>query len=149
MILDRIENSSKYEKISPAFSLAMKYLHEHRDGQMECERVELSEDVYVMHNAYETKEESECGFEAHKNYIDVQYIAKGSECIFWAPKETLTEKTYLEHKDFYQLDGDGTKIELKTGQFMIFFPEDGHKPGVRCGEAASVVKLVAKIRVEK
>ena len=149
MILDRIENSGKYEQISPAFSQAMRYLYEHRDGRMEGDRVELSEDVYIMHNAYNTKDEAECGFEAHKDFIDVQYIANGSECIFWSPKEELTEKAYLEQKDLYQLEGEGTGIELKAGQFMIFFPGDGHKPGVKCGESAPVVKLVAKIRVGK
>lgn len=149
MILDRIENSGKCEQISPAFSQAMKYLYEHRDGQMEADRVELSGDVYIMRNAYATKEETECGFEAHRDFIDVQYMASGSECISWAPKESLTEKAYLEQKDFYQLEGDGTKIELKAGQFMIFFPDDGHMPGVKCGESAPVIKLVAKIRVGK
>lgn len=147
MILDSVENIAAYQKISPAFATAMAWLSAHRDGELPAERVELSEDVYVMHKCYDTKEAADCHYEAHRDYIDVQFLLRGREYIGWAPKQTLTEREYLEHKDQYLLEGEGELLPLQPGQFMIFFPEDGHMPCVRRGEKCKVEKLIAKIRV--
>ena len=147
MILDSVENIAVYQKLSPAFATAMAWLSAHRDGELPAERVELSEDVYVMHKCYETKDEADCHFEAHRDYIDVQFLLHGHEYIGWAPKQTLTEREYLEHKDQYLLEGEGELLPLQPGQFMIFFPEDGHMPCVCRGEKCKVEKLIAKSRV--
>lgn len=147
MILDCVENISAYEKISPAFATAMAWLSAHRDGNVDADRVELSEDVYVLHKFYDTKDEENCHYETHRDYIDVQFLVSGRESIGWAPKKDLTEKEYLAHKDQYLLEGEGAILPLEPGQFMIFFPEDGHMPCVRRGEKSPVEKLIAKIRV--
>lgn len=147
MILDSIENSAAYEKISPAFAAAMSWLAEHRDGKLPEDRVRINEDAYVMYKCYDTKEQADCSYEAHRDYIDVQFVLRGQEYIGWAPKQSLTEKEYVEHKDKYVLEGDGALLPLQAGQFMIFFPEDGHMPCIRRGEACKVEKLIAKIRV--
>lgn len=147
MILDCVENSDVYKKISPAFADAMAWLAAHRDGNVPADRVELSADVYVLHKCYDTKDAADCHYEAHRDYIDVQFLLRGQEYIGWAPKQTLTEREYLEHKDQYLLEGAGELLPLQPGQFMIFFPEDGHMPCIRRGETCAAEKLIAKIRV--
>jgi YhcH/YjgK/YiaL family protein len=40
-----------------------------------------------------------------------------------------------------------TPIHLSAGQFTIFFPEDGHAPGVETGSASEIRKTVIKVRL--
>ena len=72
MILDCVENISVYEKISPAFATAMAWLSANWNSHIDADRVDLSEDVYVLHKSYDTKDEENCHYEAHRDYVDVQ-----------------------------------------------------------------------------
>lgn len=147
MIIDSIDRAFIYEKISPAFTLAMKFLYENRNGGLTKERYELSEDVYVLVMRYSTKMLDNCYYEAHKNYIDVQYLVLGNEYMGWAPKSKMTEETYIEEKDLYRMNGKGDLYPLHGGEFMILFPEDAHMPCVQYGDSAKVEKIILKIRV--
>lgn len=100
---------------------------------------------------YTTKEENENGYEAHREWIDIQYLLKGSEKICCLPLEYLKEtKAYDASKDaaFYEEAGvAGQALLVGNGYFAVFFPQDGHKPGLCAGECEEVKKVVVKVKV--
>ena len=109
--------------------------------------------MFVNVHTYPTKSEINCRFEGHRNMIDVQYIIKGGELIDWNLKQELEEDgPYDGDKDFqfYKCPSElsGTRISLKAGYFVVFFPEDGHRPQINDGRNDSVLKAVVKIHRE-
>lgn len=88
-------------------------------------------------------------WEAHRKYIDVQFVAAGVEEMGYANVDTLTvKKPYDETADYALFDGAGTFVKVPTGSFTIFFPQDGHIPGSAIdGQPAAVRKVVVKVAV--
>ena len=66
----------------------------------------------------------------------------------YAPADTLTPTgPYDAQKDVIKFDNSnpGLKVPCQAGDFMIFFPWDGHKPKAASGEPCEVKKVVVKI----
>jgi YhcH/YjgK/YiaL family protein len=108
--------------------------------------------VFVLISEYNTEPKQQRKAEAHKKYIDIQYIAKGEENIghsFLAPDNEVLEDR-LEEKDaiFYKTVQKEVDLYLNEGTYGIFFPEDVHRPCCAVGEPAPVRKVVVKILVE-
>ena len=85
-------------------------------------------------------------FEAHRKYIDLQYILTGSETMGCAYLGSVKETVeYSEEKDCAFYSGEGELTLYNEGDFVFFFPEDAHMPAV--GEG-SCKKVIVKIPVE-
>lgn len=103
---------------------------------------------------YETKPMATSKFEAHRKFIDVQFILSGSEIIGVTPTSSMTDADrigeYNEEKDveFYGVKGDFEKLALSAGDFAILYPEDAHMPGVHESEPAHIKKIVLKVPVK-
>jgi biofilm protein TabA len=87
-------------------------------------------------------------FEAHRRFIDIQYIASGEEIMYYAELEQLTPGEYHADKDYMDLDGAGLALTVRAGDFVIFFPQDAHLSS-RCTGAGPrpVRKVVIKVPV--
>ncbi|OQC11959.1 MAG: Toxin-antitoxin biofilm protein TabA [Firmicutes bacterium ADurb.Bin080] len=141
MIRDKIENIGQYEGSHPLFRIAFAYLKNYQGA--EVGKYHLDNGVFAMVQRYTAKQESECTWEAHKKYIDIQYIVSGQETICTAYENNLTITVpYNPEKDISFYEGEGTRQELNGGEFLILFPWDTHKPGI--GEG-NVEKIVVKI----
>ena len=150
MIYDKIDNLEIYAGISEDIRLGLEWL---RDVNPEIEKgvYELSPRVKAIVSEYTTKEVNENGYEAHKEYIDIQYLLKGSEKICCLPLE------YLKEIMAYKADTDAAFYEkasvkpqdlvIGNGFFAIFFPQDGHKPCLSIAEAITVKKAVVKVKI--
>jgi YhcH/YjgK/YiaL family protein len=147
MIIDQIERANSYAYLGEGFEKAMNFLYDHRNGDLELGRYEISDDDYAMVQSYETKPIEECHFEAHKRYIDVQYSISGSEGISWALTDHLHQADYDEKKDFIRLEGKGDIFPLTAGNFFILFPSDAHQPKIMIGKSEQIRKIVLKIRI--
>ena len=91
MILDTLEQSSTYEAISPRLVKAFNFLRQMSD-QFPLGRHEIDgDDVYAMVQSFATTPVETRKYEAHRQYIDVQYLITGREVIYWAPLPLLTE----------------------------------------------------------
>ena len=151
MIHDTLQNSSRYEVLSPRFARAFAYLHG-VDGTQALGRHELDGDnVFALVQKYTTKPVEAALFEAHRKYIDVQFVQSGRETILWAPLATMREETlaYDEKKDvaLWKLVPDVTPVHLSAGHFVILFPEDAHAPTVVWETPTEVFKVVVKVKV--
>lgn len=145
MIIDHIDRVKEYMDLGEGFSQALQFLSEHREGNLAEGRYEISKADYALVQAYQTKPIENCHFEAHKKYIDVQYMVSGIENIGWALTEKLTEISFDEQKDYVKLTGKGDLFPLSEGNFFILFPDDAHQPGILIGESRPVKKIVLKI----
>jgi len=149
MIADNISNAGLYSNISERISKALKYLLDTDFSEPQTGRYDIEgDDIFALVGKYETMPVSVGKWEAHKKYIDIQYIVSGTEQIGYANVNDLcTTQVYDDTKDSMILEGVGDMITCKKGMFMVLFPEDAHMPG-RCMERPEeVIKVVVKVRV--
>ncbi|MGV3660769.1 MAG: YhcH/YjgK/YiaL family protein [Prosthecobacter sp.] len=152
MIFDTLDNADRYASLNSRFAKAFAYLRT-VDGTQELGRVDLEgDDCYAIVQAYETKPVEKALFEAHRKYIDVQFVHSGRETILWAPLAAMKEETmaFTEEKDaaLWKLVPDVTPLHISGGQFAILYPEDAHAPCVEWDKPEQVFKVVVKVAVE-
>jgi len=104
--------------------------------------------VFANVQSYTTSPTETRKYEAHKKYIDLQYIVSGEERMYHSPLSLLAVKElYNETKDVEKLTGpDDQAVIVRAGDFAIFFTHDGHKPNCSNGRDQAVKKVVVKIR---
>jgi YhcH/YjgK/YiaL family protein len=148
MIIDSFDNIEKYNGLGDGISSALKYI-----VATDFENIKLGkhsidgDNIFVIVSDYFTKQSNECSLEAHRKYIDVQYMANGIEWVGYAPlKDQVSVKEYDEKKDCAFFAGQSSFIKLEKGMFAIFFPNDLHMPGT-ADNPAPVRKVVVKVRI--
>ena len=152
MIFDTLTNASRYESLNSRFAKAFAYLRT-VDGTQPLGRHDLDgDDCFALVQTYETKPQEKALFEAHRKYIDVQFLHSGNETILWAPLGAMAEETmaYDEAKDaaLWKLVPDSTPLHMSGGRFCILYPEDAHAPCITAKEPSQVFKVVVKVAVE-
>jgi YhcH/YjgK/YiaL family protein len=113
-------------------------------------KMPLEEGSVAMEQAYLSKARSDCFFESHRLYIDVQCVLAGEETIDVIPAAGLeVAKPYRPEKDVvkYKDPGPGRRLRLGPGCIAVFFPEDGHMPGQWIDGPVLVRKTVIKVPV--
>lgn len=86
--------------------------------------------------------------EAHRKYLDVQYIVDGEETVGWAPLDTMTlSGEFTEEKDIGRYAGKVDFIRVAAGYCYVAFPEDAHMPGLHLDQERTYRKLVLKLKV--
>lgn len=150
MILDSLKNSENYAKINERLAKGLEALKKADFSTMEDGRYDIDGDnLFLKISTYDTKSAEETKVEAHRNYIDIQYIISGKENVLYAPLETMQE-CIEEHpeSDLYFYKGETQSILLDEGMYMIFFPSDAHGPSVSCcGKPQTVRKALVKVRI--
>ncbi len=150
MILDRLENAALYRPLGPRIAAALDWLRATDIAALAEGRYELEGDrLAAIVQRYRTKPLPKARWEAHHRYLDVQYVAEGTERIGYAP---LTEQwkvvePYDEAKDVAFYDARGDLFEVPAGSFAIFGPQDIHAPGL-VGGTPPVVREVLKVVVK-
>jgi YhcH/YjgK/YiaL family protein len=148
MIIDRIDNAHLYNTLHPNFKRAFDYIRQIDVETIPAGRYEIDGDaMYAMVQEYNTKSKDEGKWEAHRRYIDLQYIVQGAENIGHSNIHQLQQGEYDANKDFLPLDGDGNFFTLQSGYFVLLLPEDAHMPGLAVASPAPVKKVVVKIAV--
>jgi len=106
--------------------------------------------VYASVAEYVPKELKDTRFEAHRKYIDIQYVVKGVETIGVAPlSKGMVITSFDAERDigFFEIpEADCKYYTVEPGKIFIFFPKDAHRPGIRSNDG-EVRKLVVKIRL--
>ncbi len=150
MIYDNIDNLELYADVSENIRIGLEYLHDLK-SDIQKGVYELSPGVKVIVLEYTTKEENEYGYEAHREYIDIQYVISGTEKICCLPLEYLKKtKAYNKEIDaaFYvENEMKPQELLLGNGYFTVFFPQDGHKPQLCVDKPSAVKKVVVKIKI--
>jgi YhcH/YjgK/YiaL family protein len=148
MIIDTLENLGKYVLLNPLFEEAVGFIKTHDLNAMELGKTELKGKDLIISIAQTTpKTKEDAKLETHHEFIDIQIPLSGVEIMGYTPEKDCTpaETPYNAEKDiafFYGLAE--SYVTVKPGMFAVFFPQDGHAPGI---SATGVKKAIIKVRV--
>jgi YhcH/YjgK/YiaL family protein len=150
MVVDQLTQADKYMELDPGIAKALNYLRSTDFRQMELGRYEIDgENLIAIVNEYTTIDAATEQMEAHRKYIDVQYIISGAEQMGIACFQDQTiSKAYDAEKDYLLVaDAPDYFIRVTAGMFTIFFPSDLHMPNLIDKESTTVRKVVMKVAV--
>ncbi len=148
MVVDHIENRESYFPLGSGIERALRYLAVTDFSSMDPGKYDIDGDnIFAIVDEYVPHSAEGCHLEAHKKYVDVQFLVHGREEVGYAPlREQKVAESYSEDKDVAFYEGVEAYIKLQESMFAIFYPTDLHKPGL--GEVSSAVKkVVVKIAV--
>ncbi len=152
MIFDKISNASLYYDSHKDLKLVADFVAKFNESNMEDGTYEIDgKRVFATIQSFRSKQQTpDMMFEAHRDYIDVQYIAKGMEKIRYANLDDvqLVEEHYSKGKDIAFYEGDAKMdFALTAGTFLLLEPADAHLPGLSVEKDCFVRKIVFKIHV--
>src|SRR5258705_5961186 len=100
MIIDRIINLHLYLPVNTKFKRAFDYIHQAEASDIPIGRHEVDDEkMYALVEQYNTKLKEDGRWEAHRRYIDLQYIVKGTESFGYANLSRLNQGEYDACKD--------------------------------------------------
>ncbi len=147
MIVDRIGNAKLYYGLADRVRVGLEYLESVDASTLEAGRHDiLGDDCYAIVTGYNTQPQGE--WEAHRKYIDIQYIVSGAERVGYVHIDSLSVKQeYDEQTDCMLLSGEGDFVSLRPKMLAIFFPEDAHMPGLSISDQQTVKKIIVKVKI--
>jgi YhcH/YjgK/YiaL family protein len=151
--INKRELAVSYFKNPAKWDKAFQFLKSNDLSKLEIKRFDIVEGdvVYAPVSEYLTKNEEDAKFEAHKKYIDIQYVISGVEQMSVSPLSKIQEvKTpYDATKDVeFMTVSETSTYTANPEKFFIFFPSDIHRPGLKLNENSQVRKIVVKVKVE-
>jgi YhcH/YjgK/YiaL family protein len=150
--INKKEFAIAYFKNKQRWESAFKFLKTNDLLKLELKRYDIDGDnLYATVSEYPSKNEETTRFEAHRKYIDIQYVISGKEIMNIAPLSTAKEVVtpYDATKDIEFLTVDKiNKLIATPSNFFIFFPEDAHRPGLKDGVSSNVRKIVIKVKTD-
>ena len=149
MIIDRLENADRYGDMHPGFAQAFAFLRRSDLAELPAERHEIDGDkLFCMISKGPGRPRTEAKLEAHRKYIDIQYVIAGDEEMGWKLTTDchVVDVPYDGDKDimFFKDEPDSWN-KVPPGSFVIFYPRDAHAPLAGEGE---IHKVVVKIAVD-
>ena len=146
MILDTLENAAKYAGLRTGLSEGFGFLAQPNVTELDSGKYEINGDlVFAIVERNQGRTVSEGQLEAHRNYLDIQYIVSGDESMGWSPLSDLSPaEGYDEARDLEFFDeAPQSIVKVPPGSFTIFLPTDAHLPGVGEGPIHKIVIKVA------
>lgn len=147
MILDKLSNSGLYVNVHPLFKKTFEFLTSNDLAQLPLGKIELhGADLVVNVVEVDGKTPEAARMETHNNFIDIQVPVSQVEVIGWKPTADLAELTqpYNPEKDLtFYADKAYNMLDIHPLEFAVFFPEDGHQPGIAEGK---LKKIIVKVK---
>ncbi len=146
MILDTLENADLYKNLDANLTLGLEYLKKTDFSKLEMGKYEIKgNEVFAILQAYNTKAEADCKLEAHKKYVDIQYMVSGKEIMGVVPFDNQKITKDLPDNDVTFFEGTGEPILVNEGSFTVFFQTDVHAPGIKVTTSEKIIKVVVKV----
>jgi biofilm protein TabA len=150
--INKRELAVAYFKNGERWDKAFKFLKDSDLSKLEPKRYDIDGDnLFATVSEYLTKNEETTNFEAHRKYIDIQYVISGKEIMNVAPLSSVKDIIipYDATKDIEFMTVGRVVNHLATpGRLFIFFPGDAHRPGLKDGVNSQVRKIVIKLKIE-
>ncbi len=112
----------------------------------------VDDDFYYIVKSYETKDVSDCKFESHKKYVDIQYMIKGTEAMSLIDVNRVNPTTeYNEEKDIMFFENpkeECATLTLSGGNYVTFYPNDAHRPSMKAQNKEVILKAIGKVRIK-
>ena len=113
-----------------------------------CHKID-GDDLFVNIVEYETTTPENRFWEAHRDYLDLHFMLRGTEQIDVNFIDNMEQKEYVPKDDFLPLFGDpNSAVVLKPDDWVLLYPEDAHRTAVQVKEPAKLKKAIFKIRIK-
>ncbi len=146
MIVCPWKDINRYASVIPGLEEAIKAVSEM--DSFEPRTVPLSGGNKILVQQGTTKPAQGQLLEAHREYLDIQYIVKGKETMGWAPVDTLAlDGEFNTAKDKGMYAGHCDFMDIAQGYCYVVYPEDAHMPGSHLDVPSEYTKLVIKLKV--
>ena len=150
--VNKREFAITYFKNKPRWEKAFRFLKDNDLSKLELKRYDIDGDnLFATVSEYQSKNEESAKFEAHRKYIDIQYVISGKEIMNIAPittvKEVLNPYDAIKDIEFVTVNNIAN-YKASPSNYFIFFPTDAHRPGLKDGANSPVRKVVIKVKVE-
>ena len=150
MIKDCLDNAGIYYNISKNLKRGFEWLKSNDLDKLESGKYIIDSDkIYANVQEYTTKTDAK--YEAHKKYVDIQYMIRGEELVGVCSKSNCT--TCIEYENSADIEFLDCKKEdiwqkLGKGEFLVLFPNDAHKPSMSIKKPSTVKKAVVKVAID-
>ena len=149
MIIDTLDNLSKYVALNSLFADVVEFLKTHDLQTMEVGSYPVKDNDVTLKLSLTKQRTKESAFlETHIDMIDIQIPITCAETFGYSPLCDLPAFEYNAEKDI-TIYGDTkpqTYVTVTPGQFVIFFPQDGHAPCII--EKEEIKKAIFKVKVK-
>lgn len=117
-------------------------------SQLEDGRYDVDgEEVFFSLQSYETIPGKDL-LEAHKKYVDIQFLISGQERMGVAPLETVGSPIESRPEgDIWFYRGPMDSLLLTAGRFAVVWPGDAHAPAIAVDGPEPCRKCIVKARV--
>ena len=151
MIIDRLANPSPLYQLPSRLARALEYLRATDMRSVALGRHDLDGDhLFALVQEYTTRTADQCVWEAHRRYIDVQFVVTGAERM--GDRESRrrcgSAKPTMSARDVAFFEPGSEFVTIRAGMFAIFGPEDVHSPCHAAGQPGLVRKVVVKAAVD-
>ena len=147
MIIDRVEKLSMYVALNPLFADVVEFLKDHDLQSLEAGKYPIrGNNVFLNLQMAKGRSQEAAVLETHNEMIDIQIPISNEETFGYTPLHDLPEYAYDAEKDITKYGGTKaqTYVTVKPGQFVIFFPQDGHAPCIT--PDVEIKKAIFKIK---
>ena len=148
MVIDTIDNLSKYVGLNPLFADVVVFLTANDLSKMEEGKHPIQgADLFVNVTTAKGRAKEAAVLETHIDMIDIQIPLDTEETFGYTPLCDLPDYEYNAEKDITKY-GDTmaqTYFTVKPGQMVIFFPQDGHAPCI--SDKPAIKKAIFKVKV--
>lgn len=149
MIVGNIHNLEECTFLEQQIRECFDYAKKNNLADWEKGRHDIDGDrIYVNIVEYTTTTPEERFWEAHKYYLDVHVMLRGTEQIDLNFIQNMELKDFVEADDFLPMEG-GKKasVILQDGDFLICYPSDGHRTAVAVNGSETIKKAIFKVRI--
>ena len=145
MVIDNLKNLRNYEALNPLFGKAFDYIESTDLNALEPGKIVLIENELIVNvNQIPAKTKEEAKLETHDEYVDIQLPLSDVEVMGYTQRADLPEAEYDAAIDMALYDGLAADyITVKPGMFTLFFPGDGHAPGIT---PVGLKKIIIKVK---
>lgn len=147
MILDHLASADRYTSLHSGFAGAFAFLRRPDLASLEVGTYPIDgEQIYAMVQKMAGRSRDQAVLEAHRRYIDIQFVVAGVDEMGWKSLALCTEARadYSPEQDVQLFDDIAAAwTAVGPGAFTIFFPEDAHAPVISDGELHKVVIKVS------
>ena len=146
MIIDNLKNLEKYASLNPLYKDVIEFIKANDLNALpEGKTFIKGDDLFVNIQIAKEKTKEEAVMETHNKMIDIQIPISCPETMGYTPRKNLAECEYNAEKDITFYPGLAEKyITINPGEFVIFFPQDGHAPCV--SDESEIVKVIFKVK---
>lgn len=146
MIIDKIENLKLYKGLNPLMGMVLEFLQQNNLSTLDNGKHSiLGNRLFVNIEDDKGKSKQDAVMEFHRKMIDIQIPLNEPETYGYTPVSDLPYADFDTTKDIAKLQGVAPReyITAKPGEFVMFFPQDGHAPCIADGILHKAIFKVA------